>query len=258
VALTTITCNGVSVRLDAEQRSRYNSPLKITNNPIESGSQISDNAVLEPRTIHLSGAMVDYNPLNNLFSDEAQSLNVREPDFIDTLPLPSAIKSVTSQTVAYANRMLDEVASTASRLVGGDSGQRALAAWLPELLPVGAADLGSSDQRVVDIYNTLRSFQQSASFVTISSPVISISNALITAVDVSVSVKGAAMFQLTISEVFVVTSQMASGVSVPKSGGAGTKKGGRTSKQSSTTSNKGEVTPQPVTDALSSVIGDAL
>jgi hypothetical protein len=252
MALTKITCNGVTVHLDAEQRSRYNSPLKVTSYPIESGSQIADNAVLEPRTIHLSGVMVDYNPLNNLFSDEAQSLNVREPDFMSSLPLPSAIKSVTSQTLSYANRMLDGVAATASRLVGGASGQRTLAKWMPGLFPKGAADLGASDQRVLDIYNTLRSFQQSASFVTIASPVISISNALITAVDVSISVKGSATFQLTINEVFVVASQMASGVSVPQSGGAGTKKGGRAAKQAATTNNKGEVTPQP--DNLGSAI----
>ncbi len=70
---------------------------------------------------------MDFDPTDTLFSQMAEDNYVREPDFIDDLPIPSEIKSITAQGVSLANRVLDQVASAASSLVGGSTGQRALA-----------------------------------------------------------------------------------------------------------------------------------
>ncbi|MFC7508799.1 phage baseplate protein [Pantoea stewartii] len=112
---------------DVVMDESHHSELKVTDNPVESGSQISDHAILTPRPFEITGIMVDFDPTDTLFSQMAEDNYVREPDFIDDLPIPSEIKSITAQGVSLANRVLDQVASAASSLVGGSTGQRALA-----------------------------------------------------------------------------------------------------------------------------------
>ncbi|WP_279027677.1 phage baseplate protein [Gibbsiella quercinecans] len=115
---------------DVVTEENHHSELKVTDNPVESGSQISDHAILMPRPFEVSGIMVDFDPTDTLFNQLAEDNYIREPDFINALPIPGTIKSLTSQGVNLANRLLDQVASAASSLVGGSTGQRALAQWL--------------------------------------------------------------------------------------------------------------------------------
>jgi len=240
---TTIIANSGTFEFDVVLGESHSSPLKITENPIESGSLIADSAILMPRPLEISGIMVDYNPDDTPFSKKADSLHVREPDFINSVPVPAALKGITSQTVSYVNRTIDLVASTASQLVGGETGQRALAPWLPDLLPVDVSDLTVSDKRISDAYNALRNIQRSAVPVQIITGTTSYDSVLILDVRVHITKEKAAVFTIPCKEVFIVETQTAGGVSVPTGKG---KTSGRTTAQTANTQNKGEVSPPQV------------
>lgn len=64
--------------------------------------------------------MEDFDSTATLFNQLAKDNYVREPDFIDDLPIPGEIKSLTAQGASLASR--DQVASAASSLVGSSSG----------------------------------------------------------------------------------------------------------------------------------------
>ncbi|MBD8145131.1 phage baseplate protein [Pantoea agglomerans] len=220
---------------DVVTEETHHSELKVTDNPVESGSQISDHAILTPRPFEVTGIMVDFDPTDTLFNQLAQDNYVREPDFIDDLPIPGEIKSLTAQGVSLANRVLDQVASAASSLVGGSSGQRALAPWLPSLLDTDSADLATSDQRVADALKALRSMQQSATPIAITTQTASYEQCLLLSVDVKFTRAGSAAFSLKCREIFITTTQTATGLKVPSQG----KTGGRTVKQAAKAVEKG-------------------
>lgn len=126
-----------------------------------------------------------------------------------------------------ANRVLDQVASAASSLVGDSSGQRALAPWLPSLLDTDSVDLATSDQRVADALKALKalsSMQQSATPIT--TQIASYAQCLLLKVDVKFTRTRSATFSLKCREIFITTTQTASGLKVPSQG----KTGGRTAK----------------------------
>lgn len=245
-----ITSQGIFT-LDADLLETHSSPLRVTENPIESGSQIADNAILTPRPFELSGVMVDYNPTDTPFSNLADEYHIKEPDFIDSVPVPARLKSITQQTISLLNREVDLVAATASQLVGGESGQRAIAPWLPNLLPVDISDLTISDSRVRDAYAFLRSVQQSAIPVSISTDTTSYESALILNVRLTTTQEGSAEFNISCKEIFIVSTQTASDVTVPVG-----KTSGRTAAQTAKPVNKGTGGQSEVTGPVSDEILD--
>jgi hypothetical protein len=227
---------------DVVMDESHHSELKVTDSPVESGSQISDHTILTPRPFEITGIMVDFDQTDTLFSQLAEDKYVREPDFIDDLPIPGEIKSITAQGVSLANRVLDQVASAASSLVGGSTGQRALAPWLLSLLDSDSVDLATSDQRVADALKALRSMQQSATPIAITTQTASYDQCLLLNVDVKFTRTGSAEFSLRCREIFISTTQTASGLKVPSQG----KTGGRTAKQAAKTVDKGNQQLQAV------------
>lgn len=219
---------------DVVMEENHHSELKVTDNPVESGSQISDHAYLMPRPIEFSGIMVDFDPTDTPFSQLAEDNYIREPEFIDSIPVPG-IKNMTTQAVSLANRVLDQVASAASSIVGGASGQRALAQWLPSLADTDSTDLATSDKRVSDALKALRSIQQSAVPITITTQTETYEQCLILNVDLKFTRTGSATFDLKCREIFITTTQTASGVKVPSEA----KTGGRTTKQAAKAVDKG-------------------
>jgi hypothetical protein len=105
---------------DMVTEESHHSELKVTDNPLESGSWISDPAILTPRPFEVTGIMEDFDSTATLFNQLAKDNYVREPDFIDDLPIPGEIKSLTAQGASLASR--DQVASAANSLVGSSSG----------------------------------------------------------------------------------------------------------------------------------------
>lgn len=237
---TAVTTKIGTFVFDVVTDESHHSELKVTDNPVESGSQISDHAILTPRPVEMTGMMVDFDASDTLFNQLAEDNYVREPDFIDSLPIPG-LKNMTSQAVSLANRVIDQVASAASSIVGGASGQRALAQWLPGLTS-DSTDLASSDQRVADALKALRSVQQSAEPVSITTRTASYEQCLILNVDVKFTRTGSAEFSLRCREIFITTTQTASGLKVPSEGTTG----GRTEKQAAKPVDKGNQQLQAV------------
>ncbi len=233
-----ITTRG-SFTLDAVLNESHSSPMQVTQNPVESGSTISDNVIMTPRPFELSGVMVDYNPAA-VFNEALDALKIRTPDFINNVAIPCQLKSITSQTLARINKELDMIGSTATQLAGGQSGITWLAKTFPGLLPEGVADMTVSDTRIADLYAALRSVQISAERVSIITTTSYYQNMLLLDVRVRVNKAGSAVFTIPCKEVNIVDTQTAEGVTVP----VGTT-GGRTSAQISKTTNKGTVQLSP-------------
>ena len=243
---TTIITNSGTFEFDVVLTESHSSPLRVSENPVESGSQIADNAVLLPRPLEISGIMVDYNPDDTPFNKIADEYNIREPDFINSVPIPAKLKGITDQTVNYINRSLDLIASSASQLVGGESGQRALAPWIPDLLPVDVSNLSVSDKRISDAYAALRGIQQTAVPVQVVTDTAIYDSVLLLDVRVRITKEKAAIFSIPCKEIFIVSTQTAGGVNVPNNI-AKDKTSGRTAAQTSAPVNKGESTPKAVT-----------
>lgn len=248
VKVTTIITNCGTFTLDAELGASHSSPMKVTENPVESGSTITDNVVLTPRPFEVSGVLVDYNPESD-FSKAMDDLKIRTPDFINNVPIPCQLKSITSQTIARINRELDMIGSSATQLAGGQSGISWLAKKYPGLLPDGVADMTVSDTRIADLYAALRSVQMSAQLVTILTPTTYYQNAMILDVKVKANKAGSAVFTIPCKEIFIVDTQTASGVKVPSDTAVGTT-GGRTTAQTSKATNKGAVSPKAVDSSI--------
>lgn len=239
--ITAIVTTSGTFTLDAVLRETHSSPLRITENPVESGSTITDNVVLTPRPFEVSGVLVDYKPYS-VFSQAADSLQIRTPDFIDDVAIPCQLKSITSQTLSRINRELDLIGSTATQLAGGQSGISWLAKTYPDLLPAGVADMAVSDSRIADLYAALRSVQMTANPVTVITDTTQYLTAMILDVKVSVSREGSAIFTIPCKEIFIVDTQTTSGVKVASVG----KTGGRTTPQTAQTTVKGAVSPKAV------------
>lgn len=242
---TTIISSTALFTLDALINESHSSPLKITENPIESGSSITDNAILLPRPFEITGVMVDYNPNDTPLSKALEAVKIRAPDFINEIPIPARLKSITAQTLVRVESALDMVAATASQLVGGASGISWLAKKFPNILPAGVADMSVNDHRISDLYTALRSIQASGETVYIYSETAQYPTAIILDVKVQINVEGSAEFTLSCREVFIVNTQTTSGVRVPSDSGIG-KTEGRTGSQTSIPQNKGKTIQKEV------------
>ncbi|MDK9607115.1 phage baseplate protein [Lelliottia wanjuensis] len=256
ITATTIITNAGTFILDAVVSESHSSPLRVTDNPIESGSVITDNAVLTPRPFEVSGVMVDYNPDETPLNRFMDSIHLRTPNFINEVAIPAQLKSITSQTIARVNRSIDMVGSAVSQLAGGQSGLSWLAKKFPNLLPPGVADMTVSDTRISDLYAALRSVQLQAQPVVIVTETTYYQNALILDVKVRVNIEGSAVFSISCKEVFIVDTKKAGGVKVPSDAAMG-KTSGRTAAQTAKDENKGEVTPESTSPYAESTLSEA-
>ena len=256
---TILTQGGTLFTLDVVLDESHTRELAPTSNPIESGAAIADHAILKPAVLTLTGIIVDINPTLTPFSTLAEEAHISDPDFIDSVPVPGSLKSLTHQTVNYINRSIDLVAASASSLTGGAAGQRALAPWLTTLYPDSVLDLSNSEQRIKDSYSQLFSIQKSGLPVTVTTSSATYFNMLITSigVDINPSKSGGAQFTLKLQEVFIVNTQYTSTSASPAMSVTGTT-GGRTTAQTARSYNAGEVSLTPVSAASLQVKGDPL
>ncbi|WP_191939645.1 hypothetical protein IFU37_022630 (plasmid) [Pantoea agglomerans] len=65
---------------------------------------------------NLTWSIHSFDPAYTLFNQQAQDIYAREPDFIDDLPIPCEIKSLTAKGTHLADRVLDQGAPAADAL----------------------------------------------------------------------------------------------------------------------------------------------
>ena len=179
----------------------HDSKLRITKNPVESGADIADHAILEPKVITVTGVVVGYEPPNyskDIISDKF-GFNV------DDLPLPIDIKGISNQVASTIDRYVSDIITVK------EEAQRILAPWLPDYLTM-SNDGSQSLDRVGKAYADLQEMQRKAEMFDVVTGVAQYKNMMLTSIGLYQMHDGSAEITLTLEEVFVVESELASGI----------------------------------------------
>lgn len=187
--------------LDINTVEQHTSKLRVTENPIESGANIADHAVLDPKEVTVNGLVVGYE--TNTFSfDNLLGFNLSE------YPLPMEVKVVTAQAENLINRYASHL-KTAEKIVNN-----VVADFLPDYQSPLLNNLSSD--RISDAHEKLLAIQRSGEPVTLQTNSRQYKNMVITSVGLTQKQNTSGEFTITFREIFIVETQIASGLSVPK------------------------------------------
>lgn len=192
-----------SFSFDVVTIESHTSTLRVTENPIETGSNISDHAVLEPKEITINGVMVGYNRPPKFSSN---SFGFDFPEF----PLPFDVSPIADFALDKAN---DFMGSALSGAVGEVI--NIAAEFLPNF-QTPLADLSGGD-RVRNAFDNLLSLQRSGEPVTITTHSKQYENMMITSIVFDQDKEFSGEFSITMREIFIVESKIGAGLSVPGS-----------------------------------------
>lgn len=209
---TVVTRTVGEFELDVVTIESHESNLRLTENPIESGADIADHAILEPKEITITGVMVGYEPPKQ-FSETFGT----DWGFMDDYPFPVEIKAYTAQTKARYDQLFGKIEDVKEQ-VG-----KVLAPWYPEAAGL-LNDESPSLDRVGKAYEDLLSLQKKGEPITLRTGIKQYENMMIVSVSVTQLYDGSAEFSLTLKEVFIVESMMAQGISPAIKGGVRSKK----------------------------------
>lgn len=212
-----------SFTMDVVTVEMHESELTLTENPIESGANIADHAILQPRQLTIIGTMVGYEPKKT--TEEALAgygFNVSD------LPLPVELSAVTSQGLSIANRYASSIATVETAT------KRVIAEWLPDYVTYSNDESDTLD-RVGKARNQLLQLQRSGETIDIVTGLAKYSNMMITSVGVFQQYDGSAEFTISCREVFIVESKKGSGLKVKTT---------RAGQQSAGKKNSGKTNPK--------------
>lgn len=223
------------VRLDAVTKESHVAALKVTSNPVESGALIADHAILQPKTITITGVIVDYVPptQTDTFGLDAGALIRGGIGFLDDI-LAGTVTNITEQTAARAGQLLGSSGVSAS-LTGS---VRALAPWLPDFVSLLTSDKSSSGQRIGLIYRQLLALQKAGETFEIQTGSHLYRNMVMENLTMEQTMDGVATVAITGKEVLIVSTGILSGVDVPVLGDSVS---GRADTQSACVSQRGFV-----------------
>lgn len=177
----------------------HESNLRVTENPIETGSNISDHAVLEPKMVTISGVMVGYNRPKKL------SLNNFGFDFPE-FPLPIDISPITDEALSVANDFIGKGFDAANDVIG------IAAQFLPNF-QTPLADFSGGD-RVKNALDNLLALQISGEPVTVTTHSKQYENMMIISVVFDQDKEFSGEFTVTFREIFIVESMLGEGLAV--------------------------------------------
>ena len=177
----------------------HESDLRVTENPVETGSNISDHAVLDPKEVTIYGVMVGYNRPPKISSN---SFGFNFPDF----PLPFDISPITDKALEVTNDLVGTGLS-------GDIGNaiNIAADFLPNF-QTPLADLSGGD-RVRNAFDNLLSLQRSGEPVTLTTHSKQYENMMITSIVFDQDKEFSGEFSITLREIFIVESKIGAGLS---------------------------------------------
>lgn len=192
-----------SFNFDIVTVENHTSTLRVTENPVETGSNISDHAVLEPKEITINGVMVGYNRPPKL---SLNSFGFDLPDF----PLPFDVSPIADQALEIANDFVGMGLS-------GSAGQviNIAADFLPNF-QTPLADFSGGD-RIKNAFDNLLALQRSGEPVTVTTHSKQYENMMITSIVFDQDKEFSGEFSITFREIFIVESKIGSGLSVPGS-----------------------------------------
>lgn len=186
--------------LDCTVREEHASSLRLTKNPIESGADIADHAILEPKTLTVTGVVVGYEPPQNF-----KNLTGFDTSVLDDYPLPLEI----SANMKQAEAMIEQYIGIAN--AGLDAAGKVLAPWYPDS-GIGSADTSQTLDRVGRAYDSLLSLQKHGETIDVQTGIKLYKNMMITNVGTIQDKPGSAEVTLTLEEIFIVENQTAKGL----------------------------------------------
>ncbi len=222
-----------TVTLDATLAEQHQSILRISENPIESGALIADHAALEPKQVTITGIITDYQPPIAHQAGFTGAFLRKSPDFLNQLPLPTEVKSVTLQAATRIQRELGSTQSYTHTMATALQQARPLAPWLPTWSGI---DSTASNERVQQVYEALLGLQKSAELIEIMTGARLYDNMLLQSISLNQMQDGVAEFTLTCREIVIVTTHSIAGVKQAS---------GRARQQAATKTQKGKVQLQP-------------
>ncbi|MBT0318601.1 phage baseplate protein [Morganella morganii] len=197
---TVVTRSIGEFELDAVTVEGHESNMRLTENPVESGADIADHAILEPKEITVTGVMVGYEPPQHF-----KNMLGNDLAFMDEYPMPMEIRASTRQAEAMYNQIVGQAQDIKAQ-VG-----KVLAPWYPEAAGM-ANDSSPSLDRVGKAYEDLLSIQKKGEPITVQTGIKQYENMLIISIGVMQQYDGSAEFSLTLREIFIVESQKAQGI----------------------------------------------
>lgn len=202
--------------LDCTVREEHSSPLRLTKNPIESGADIADHSILEPKGLTITGVVVGYEPPQYLKNLTGIDLSV-----LDEYPLPIEISAIAHQ----AQGVVEQYISLAGLVI--DRTTKVIAPWYPNA-GVGGSDESQTLDRVGRAYESLLSIQKSGETIDIQTGIRLYKNMIMTNIGTSQDKPGSAEITLTLEEIFIVENQTAQGLHPDLKGQPKKKNMGRT------------------------------
>lgn len=203
-------------KLDATEQENNKSTLRTTKNPVESGANVADHAVLEPKQITIKGKIVAYEPPNfTQFDEITQVIHFNLP-FIKTAhrftqkayKLYNNVKHIKNKAMWYA------------KIFGIDKKAREIAPFLTD--GNSNKDDSVAKNRLQSLYEKLLEIQKSGEFLEATTGLRTYKNMLITSIEITTESDLYADVTLTLEEVFVVETKTAGGLNV---GGGAAKRG---------------------------------
>ncbi|HDU8689486.1 TPA: hypothetical protein RG737_002282 [Morganella morganii subsp. morganii] len=228
---TVVTRSVGEFELDAVTVEGHESNMRLTENPVESGADIADHAILEPKEITVTGVMVGYEPPQHF-----KNMLGNDLAFMDEYPMPMEIRAHTRQAEAMYNQIVGQAQDIKAQ-VG-----KVLAPWYPEAAGM-ANDSSPSLDRVGKAYEDLLSIQKKGEPITVQTGIKQYENMMIVSISTTQQYDGSAEFSLTLREIFIVESQKAQGIHPDVKASSPTKK------------NMGKTQPKKVDEDISLIFG---
>ncbi len=203
-------------KLDATEQEDNKSTLRTTKNPVESGANVADHAVLEPKQITIKGKIVAYEPPLLTRGGEILQLVRFNLPYIKT-----AHRFTQKAYKLYADaKHIKNEAMRYAKIFGIDKKAREIAPFLTD--GNKNKDNSAAKNRLQSLYEKLLEIQKSGEFLEATTGLRTYKNMLITSIEITTESDLYADVTLTLEEVFVVETKTAGGLNV---GGRAAKRG---------------------------------
>ncbi|WP_169753522.1 phage baseplate protein [Campylobacter mucosalis] len=209
------------ITLDVTEQEAHKSVLRLTKNPVESGANVSDHAILEPKQITIKGKIVAYEPPEITKFDEVMDL-VRpnlayiKPAFRLTQKALK-LKAQVEHTQAVINKYSKVLFDTEFDVLG-EAG-RVIAPFLPDFVKQKDDNTKTGD-RLSEALNSLYQAQRSADTLEVQTGLRLYKNMKITSIEATTEQDLYADVTLNLEEIFIVETKMQGGLNVANKGKA--------------------------------------
>ncbi|MCG5369555.1 hypothetical protein L7834_007655 [Providencia rettgeri] len=154
--------------LDCTVREEHSSSLRLTKNPVESGADIADHAILEPKSLTITGIVVGYEPPQPI-----KHLTGLDTDLMNEYPLPLEL----SASLGQAQSMLGSYLSVGAAVQ--EKATKVLAPWYPDSVNT-STDASPTLDRVGRAYEGLLALQKKGEPITVQTGIRLYTNMIIT------------------------------------------------------------------------------